>query len=66
MKKKNELRDFYYHLPLCETKIMRDAIISRCKITSSVFQNWLSGRTQVPELAKEVINEIADMQVFKL
>ena len=66
MEKKNALREWVYSLPYSEVNQKRDEIITRCKITPYVWLNWLAGRTPVPELAKPVVNDIANKNVFEV
>ena len=56
---KNELKEWFETLPLGQTKEIRAEITSRCKITDPIWSNWLRGVTRVPELAKDVLNDIA-------
>ena len=56
---KNELKEWFETLPLGQTKEIRAEIVNRCKITDPVWSNWLRGATRVPELAKDVLNDIS-------
>ncbi len=61
---KNYLKKFMESIPNRDYKATKDGIIKKCHITDYVWSNWLSGRTNIPELAKPVINEIAGFDIF--
>ena len=44
----------------------RSRIIKECNINGNIYRNWKIGRTPVPPLAKEKINEIFKSKVFKM
>jgi len=50
----------YKNLPHSEKQhiAIRAQIIERCKISQSVFYNWICGTTSVPHWAKPRISEI--------
>lgn len=61
---KNYLKTFMEFIPSKDYKKIKDKIINQCHITNDVWGNWLSGRTEIPELAKPIINSIAGFDVF--
>lgn len=62
---KNYLKVFMESIPNKDYKTKKDDIVEKCHITDSVWSNWLSGRTAIPELAKPIINEVAGYNVFQ-
>ena len=58
------LKRFMDSVPNKDYKLIKDRIISECGISKDVWQNWLSGRTKIPLLAKLVINRIAGYDIF--
>lgn len=44
----------------------RKEVIDKCKINDQIFRNWRNGLTNVYELAKPIINEIAGYEVYKM
>lgn len=62
----NNLKQWWNSVPIGQAKEMRTQIIERCKISPFVFVNWINGRTQVPELAKPIINDIAGKNIYEL
>ncbi|MDR1718015.1 MAG: hypothetical protein LBS20_19435 [Prevotella sp.] len=64
--KENALKTFMDAVPMGRYKDIKDEIIAGCYISEYTWKNWLSGRTQVPELARLEINRIAGMKIFKI
>lgn len=64
--KTNVLKDYLEELTVVDYYEKRKEIITKCKINNQIFRNWKNGITQVPELAKPIINQIANHEVFKL
>lgn len=62
----NDLKRWWNSVPIGQAKEVRNQIIERCKISPFVWGNWINGRTQVPELAKPIINEIAGKNIYDL
>lgn len=62
----NDLKRWWNSVPIGQAKEIRNQIIERCKISPFVWGNWINGRTQVPELAKPIINEIAGKNIYDL
>lgn len=52
-------------LPSDEYYTIKQEIISNCRITNSIWRNWLSGRTSIPLLAEPIIQEIIDANLEK-
>lgn len=61
----NQLKSFMESLPRGNYKRIKDQIIKDCFISEAVWKNWLSGRTRVPELAKPIINSVAERIVYE-
>jgi len=61
-----ELKNYLNRLPVEEYPGQRTKIIALCKITPQVFRNWKNGLTEVPELAKPIINKIAGKEIFNV
>lgn len=66
MKKENEFKNYLHNLNVEEYYRQRSEIIDKCKITPQIFRNWKNGYSQVYELAKPIINEIAKSEIFKI
>lgn len=66
MMKTNYLKEFMNSIPTGEYKDVKDRIIKKCHITDDIWSNWLSGRTSIPELAKPIISEIVNRDVFAI
>lgn len=64
--KTNALKDYLEELTVVDYYEKRKEIIAKCKINNQIFRNWKNGITPVPELAKPIINQIANYEVFKL
>lgn len=60
------LKEWYYSLsrPRDLHTTARTIICERCNISLRTFYAWISGETEVPHLAKQVINEVAGEKVF--
>lgn len=44
--------------PLSKVEEVRQQIIDKCFITRNIFYDWLSGRTEIPELYLQTIKQI--------
>ena len=62
----NVLKKHLESVTVLEYQKQRAQIIEQCKITPQIFLNWKNGLTEVPELAKPVINEISGKQVYEV
>jgi hypothetical protein len=62
----NRLKEYLNTVPIIDYYDKRVQIIEECKITPQVFRNWKNGITEVPELAKPIINQIAGKEVFEV
>ena len=62
----NDLKRWWKSVPIGQAKEVRNQISERCKSSPFVWGNWINGRTQVPELAKPIINEIAGKNIYDL
>ena len=63
--KKNYLKNYMDSIPMGDYRDIKDLIILKCCITDSIWKNWLSGRTAIPELAQPIINTIAGRNIFE-
>ena len=61
-----KLSTFLLNLTINEYNLKKSQIITNCGISTQVFNNWRSGRTEIPNLAKREINKIAKCDVFEL
>lgn len=57
--------NWWYELPQKEIKSKKQEIIERCYISRFIFIYWLSGRTEIPTICLNVIEEIAKKRIFK-
>lgn len=64
--KTNVLKDYLEELTVVDYYEKRKEIITKCKINNQIFRNWKNGITPVPELAKPIINQIAESQIFNI
>jgi hypothetical protein len=48
-----------FSVPYGQYEAVKSQIIDQCFINNSIFQNWNTGRTEVPPLAIPVIIQIA-------
>lgn len=56
---KLEFKEFIKRIEYGKYDAFRERVIVECKITAPIFINWRKGITEVPELAKPIINQIA-------
>jgi hypothetical protein len=63
---KNDFGNWIDNLKIGIYPEIRKKIIVECKITPQIFRHWKNGNTKIPELAKPIINKIADTAIFKL
>jgi len=54
------------NLPQGRANEMKQKIMSGCYISDQVFRAWLSGRTEIPNIAMPVIKQITGEDVFNL
>jgi hypothetical protein len=62
------LNDFYMNLSRKDkyhVKV-RNKIVTECKISTTIFYNWLKGLTSVPHWARPIIAEIMDVPLSEL
>ncbi|GFI53088.1 hypothetical protein [Duncaniella muris] len=59
-----KLRDYMFNLRYFDYFNVRAKIVEACMIPPYTFANWLGGRTRIPELAKQKINEVIGKQIF--
>jgi hypothetical protein len=59
MKQKTLLKNWYESLPNGRTKSIKAEIIQKCQINETKLSNWMRGKTNVPALAKPILNKIA-------
>jgi hypothetical protein len=64
MKIKNDLKHYMNTVPYGQYSEVKRRIIKACFVTEEVWANWMKGRTSIPYLAKEKINEIAGRDIF--
>ena len=62
--KENSFTEWLDSLTVKDYYSTRSKIIRDCKINDQKFRNWKCGLTEVPELAKPIINQIAGYPVF--
>jgi len=60
----NKFRMFIEGVPYGQFKDIRRRIINECVISTDTWANWLVGRTAVPERYHEIIERIAEKQIF--
>jgi hypothetical protein len=53
----NYLRACKRTFPIEDYLSVRKKIICKCKISNSIWKNWLNGRTKIPPLAESIIKE---------
>jgi hypothetical protein len=53
-----DLAHEYDHLKKIDMVPVRADILEKCSITKDVFYNWIGSRTEIPALAKPILNEI--------
>lgn len=60
----NYLKKYMNSIQMGCYKSVKDTIIKKCSITDDIWRNWLAGRTNIPNLAKPIINEVAGSDIF--
>ena len=67
MKNKHFIEN-YKKLPRAkkERSVKRDLIIEKCGITQTIFYNWYSGITEVPERFVMVIDDILETDIKEI
>lgn len=58
------LRNYMRSLPVCESPEMAKKLANECKVPIYIFNNWRSGLTRIPELAKDKIEEVTGTTIF--
>ncbi len=63
-----KLKNAYNKIPRTnKEKIkIRNKLVTKCGISTSIFYNWLRGATEIPELAKPVISEVMKIPMSEL
>lgn len=56
--KQNEFLTLWGKTPKGKIKEMRERIMVKCGVSRNVFYDWLSGRTEIPELCFETIKRL--------
>jgi len=62
----NKFHKFSSAIPYGKYERVKKEIVERCFINNSIYSNWNTGRTQVPELAIAIINQIAKENNLKI
>ncbi|KAA6338515.1 hypothetical protein EZS27_013490 [termite gut metagenome] len=60
-----KLRTFLRSLPVCESSNTAKKLAEECKVPLYTFNNWRSGMTRMPELAKDKIEEVIGVKIFE-
>jgi len=60
-----KLQEWIQTIPIGQYRVTLDNLIVACKINRATFQNWRYGNCRIPELAKEKIEEITGVKIFK-
>lgn len=58
------LRDWYFSLPMKDTREYRKKIIDHCKINKYKWTNWLNGTSTLNKFERSKINEIIGYNLF--
>ncbi len=45
-------------------QLFKSVIIRKCSITEDIFYNWLTGRSEIPQLAKPIIEQVVGVALF--
>lgn len=56
--KHREFLELWYSTPIGDAEKIRQHIICQCFISKNIFYDWLSGRTEIPELSLQMIKNI--------
>ncbi len=59
-----ELRDYLNSLPVCQYKQMRERMMEACKVPYGTFNNWRNGACRIPELHKDMLEQVAGCKIF--
>ena len=59
-------KEWWAELPQGNVSKMKQKIMSGCYISYQVFYFWLNGRTEIPDIAMSVINQIVGEKIFDL
>ncbi|MDR0754172.1 MAG: hypothetical protein LBF04_02165 [Prevotellaceae bacterium] len=69
----NEFKNWYDNqIPFAQRDFFKEKIIEQCipqkekKLQLFIFENWLHGRSHIPDLAKPIIEQIAGKKIFKI
>lgn len=60
MTNNEKLKNWMDAIPYGQYRLVRERIISDCKITPFIYGNWRNGTCTIPLLAQEKIEKIAD------
>ncbi len=68
MNTSKEFKTYYMSLPRTDRNhvILRNNVVSECKISTTIFYNWLKGLTPVPHWAKPIIAKVFGVPVSEL
>lgn len=64
MKANQEFREWYFSLSLGTYQSYKRKILDECLINPSKFNNWLTCKAKIPQLAKPIIESIAEKKIF--
>ena len=59
-----KLRNYFRSLPIEESQRKAQEMTEACKVPRSTFNNWRAGACNIPELAKDKINEVSGQIIF--
>ena len=59
-----KLKNYLDGIPHGQYREKRALILKRCYIKPAAFSHWISGRNNIPPLAKKEIEKIANRQIF--
>lgn len=58
------LRDWYFSLPMKDTREYKKKIIDQCEINEFKWRNWLNGTSRPNRFERSKINEIIGYNLF--
>jgi len=63
-----KFKNAYLSIPRIDKRSIktRDKIVNECKISTTIFYNWLKGITPVPHWAKPIISKIMEKEQTEL
>lgn len=65
VKKENPFNNWLNSIPQGDFKSIKREVMNRCLITRQTFYNWEKG-TNIPEIKKNIINQIAGRKIYDL